>query len=129
MGKNGLGREKGSGFYLPEISAAERLSTVEWNLQRNFIGHDGTDYLEGMKTLCMPVMAIAAESDRTIAPPQGCQNYLAVFGSHRKRFVLEGPEYGHTSVMQSRAARSEIWPIVRAWLFDDDTGKEAYPPS
>jgi hypothetical protein len=28
MGKNELGREKGSGFYLPEISAAERLSTI-----------------------------------------------------------------------------------------------------
>jgi hypothetical protein len=28
MGKNELGREKGSGFYLPEISAAERLIAV-----------------------------------------------------------------------------------------------------
>ncbi|NBX54649.1 MAG: alpha/beta fold hydrolase [Betaproteobacteria bacterium] len=101
----------------------------QWNLNRHFIGHAGTDYLAAMSTLHMPVLAIAAKGDQRIAPPQGCQNYLTAFGSKVKRFVLAGPHFGHASVMQSRAARSEIWPIVRAWLFDDDQRKGAFQPS
>ena len=100
-----------------------------WNLQRNFVGRNGTDYLAAMNSLTMPVMALAGQGDKVIAPPSGCRHFLQAFGGHANQFKLLGPNFGHASLMSSRAARSEIWPVVLNWLTDSPGQKETLKPS
>ena len=100
-----------------------------WNLSGRFVGRTGLDYLAGMQGLRLPVMAVAGQGDRRIAPPAACQRFLQAFGGPANRFMLAGPGFGHASVLSSRASRSDIWPAVCAWLGDGDSTQEAAQPS
>lgn len=114
----GLGRLPGWLLGLgPQDESRHMLQPwFDWNLNRHFIGRDGLDYRRAMSGLGFPVLALAAEGDRLIAPPAGCHDFWRGFGGPANQFRLSGPRFGHASLMSSRAARSDIWPVVLGWL-------------
>lgn len=94
----------------------------DWNISERFIGRDGFDYLANMGLLKLPVLSVSGSADTLIAPPAACRRYLEAFGGGGNHSIECGLssgfslDYAHSNVMQSRAAMSEIWPMVVNWL-------------
>ena len=94
----------------------------DWNISERFMGEDGFDYLENMRLLTLPVLSLSGSADTLIAPPAACRKYLQSFGGGRNHSIECGrangfsADYAHASVLHSRAAMNEIWPIVFHWL-------------
>ena len=70
---------------------------------------------------------LAGEADEFIAPVSGCRTVFEALGGDRRRFVSCGPRtgfgkaYGHAGIISSRAAVTEIFPLVLNWM--DETGQ------
>jgi pimeloyl-ACP methyl ester carboxylesterase len=97
----------------------------DWNISQRFSGRDGFDYRAAMGRLTLPVLSLAGAADRLIAPPASCEQYLEGFGGSRKLAVVCGrstgfsTDYAHASVILSRSAMNEVWPIAAKWLAGD----------
>lgn len=94
----------------------------DWNISQSFSGRDGFDYWAGMRRLTMPVLSIAGAADKLIAPSASCKKFLEGFGGCRNQSMVCGlstgfsKDYSHASVILSRAAMNEVWPLVATWL-------------
>lgn len=101
-----------------------------WNLRRRFVGRDGFDYAALQPGLRLPVMAVAGQADRIVAPAEACRRFWQRFGGHEDgEFLLCGQStgyahaYGHASVMHSPYAAREVLPRVIAWLLEGETAQ------
>jgi predicted alpha/beta hydrolase len=97
---------------------------MDWNLRGRWVGDDGTDYAVAFRSLHTPLLFLAGAGDRRFAPPHAVRGLYDIVASERKRFVLAGREtgftrdYDHVDLVVSRAARTEIWPLMLDWLRD-----------
>lgn len=95
---------------------------MRWNLQRRWLGADGTDYFANLSRVTAPVLALAGGGDRLVAPAATCRGLLDACGGADHKFVRCGraegfaENYDHNRVLVSRGARAEVWPLIIAWL-------------
>ena len=62
-------------------------------------------------------LMIAGTADRFFAPPYAYEGLFKMIGSARKDFrVFEGLD--HVSIMVSKRARTEVWPLLLQFLND-----------
>jgi len=93
-----------------------------WNLNKNFTGKNGTYYLQKIIEIEIPILSICAESDKFIAPKQGCYQFLKSFKNNENKFVVCSKEngfkedYSHSRIILSRNASKEVWQICRDWI-------------
>lgn len=94
----------------------------DWNLEGRFIGADGFDYQNQMKNIQIPILSIFGGGDTFIAPPEGCQQFLAAFKNADTKALLCSKEngfledYNHSRLLHSRNASKEIYPFVLNWM-------------
>ena len=94
---------------------------MSWNLDGAWRMPGGGDYLVGLGSAELPVLAVAGGGDR-IAPPETVRDLAERFGSADRTVLVAGKEngfsddYGHAAVVVSRDARRELWPLLVDWL-------------
>jgi predicted alpha/beta hydrolase len=95
---------------------------MDWNLKGHWVGDDGTDYAAAFAALHTPLLVMAGAGDHRFAPPHAIEALYDLVGADTKEFVLAGRDsgfsrdYSHVDLIVSRAARTEIWPLMLAWL-------------
>ncbi|MEX2281590.1 MAG: alpha/beta fold hydrolase [Gemmatimonadota bacterium] len=95
---------------------------MDWQLTGHWLGDDGTDYGAALGSLDLPLFAITGSGDRFFAPPYACRGLYDLIGSPDKTFLQAGrgsgfaENFNHVSILVGRAARTEIWPKIVAWL-------------
>ncbi len=93
-----------------------------WNLNKNFIGENGFDYLKRMPKIKVPILSICAEGDSFIAPKEGCEKFLNAFGNEKNKLIFYSKEngnlenYNHSRILKSTSSKKEIWPVVENWI-------------
>jgi len=95
---------------------------MRWNLSGRWVGDDGTDYGDALRSLEPPSFVVAGAGDRVWAPPPACRGLYDLLGSPDKSFLFCGRrsgftrDFGHVDIITSRAARSEVWPLLTNWI-------------
>jgi predicted alpha/beta hydrolase len=95
---------------------------MAWNLEGRWIGDEGTDYVERLAALDLPILGMSGAGDTVFAPPDACQALVAMMGGDDRTYLLAGRETGfdedfdHAGLVVSRAARAQVWPRVLDWL-------------
>jgi predicted alpha/beta hydrolase len=93
-----------------------------WNISGEFKGNSGIDYKELMKKIDIPILSIYGAGDHFIAPPQGCEQFLAAFDNSRNKLFFcskangFAEDYNHSRILHSRNAKREIYPEVLHWM-------------
>lgn len=93
-----------------------------WNLNKNFVGDDGFDYLQKMSSIKVPILSFCAERDTFIAPKKGCEQFLNAFENDENKLIFLSKEngnlenYNHSRMIKSQNSKKEIWPIVENWI-------------
>jgi predicted alpha/beta hydrolase len=96
----------------------------DWNLNHNFVGGNGFDYLEKMNTIRIPILSICAKGNNFIAPKIGCEKFLRAFDNDKNKLLFFSKEngnledYNHSRILKSQNSKKEIWPIVGSWIND-----------
>lgn len=96
-----------------------------WNLNTNFIGAHGFDYLKRMHTVTVPILSICAKGDRFIAPKIGCEHFLKAFKNEANTLLYCSKDngyledYNHSRILKSQNSKKEIWPIVEHWISEN----------
>src|SRR5690606_14054006 len=106
----------------PEAAlAGVMIQCMDWNLARHWRGDDGTDYSRAIAALEVPLLVMAAAADRW-APPPACRALLDSVASTDRTWQLLARQtgfsrdFGHVDMLVGRAARAEVWPLIRKWL-------------
>jgi len=81
-----------------------------WNLNHNFIGENGCDFLSAMKNIDLSILFLSGEGDTIIAPEAGCRQFYEAFENQSNRWLhcaestgyLE--DYGHSRLLLSKNA-------------------------
>jgi pimeloyl-ACP methyl ester carboxylesterase len=95
---------------------------MSWQLAGRWTGDDGTDYEAGLRSLNLPLLAVAATADRFFAPPRACRVLFELIESPDKTLLMCGKattyadDFNHVSILIGRAARTQIWPKIVTWL-------------
>ena len=95
---------------------------MDWNLRGAWGTPGGGDYLARLPAVTVPVLAVAGQGDRMLAPPHAVRDLLERFGSDDRTLLVFGEslgsrrDYRHASLVIGRDARAEIWPRVVEWL-------------
>jgi pimeloyl-ACP methyl ester carboxylesterase len=95
---------------------------MTWNIDGTWTGDDGMDYGARFERLSLPALIIAATGDKLWAPPSACRALFTMLGSRDKTFLQcgtgtgFGADFDHVSVIVSREAQAEIWPLIRNWV-------------
>ncbi|MDT0295029.1 alpha/beta hydrolase [Mesonia ostreae] len=93
-----------------------------WNLNRNFLGEDGFNYLEKMPSITIPILSNCAKGDNFIAPKKGCEDFLDAFKNKENRLYYCSKEngsledYNHSRITLSRNSVKELSPLVLDWI-------------
>lgn len=93
-----------------------------WNWTRRWLGQDGFDYLEALQRVEVPTLLMAGAGDDFIAPPAGCERLFKTLGATDKTYLVCGTatgyseDFNHARLIASRAARRELYPVIRDWL-------------
>lgn len=113
-GQFGVGSEPESGHLMRQW--------CRWNLNGEYLGSDGFEYLPALGALTFPLLCLIAGGDHFIAPRAGCESFANAFGSSDHTIQICGREQGftedyeHGRILASTPARSEIWPLVADWV-------------
>ncbi|MCY1407439.1 Alpha/beta hydrolase family protein [compost metagenome] len=97
------------------------LEALRWHRLFGRFGDREKDWWTGLAECRVPVLAVAATGDFQ-DPPWHCRQLLEQFGSEVREFLCLGrregfsEDFGHTEMLISKAAQSEVWPLVRHWL-------------
>lgn len=95
---------------------------MTWNVNERWVGDDGTDYYAAFPRISVPAFIIAANGDWMWAPPPSCRALFDALGSSDKTYLLCGKstgfdaDYTHVDIIAGKAARTEIWPVIRNWV-------------
>ncbi|SDG99906.1 Lysophospholipase, alpha-beta hydrolase superfamily [Pseudomonas flavescens] len=79
------------------------------------------DWWAGLREVTVPVLGVAGAGDRQ-DPAWACRALYRQFASARGEFVVLGREqgftedYGHVEMLVSKAAQTEVWPLLLRWL-------------
>lgn len=121
-----IGRRKwlaASGMVGPERESARLMRQwCDWNLHRKFVGHDGTDYLDRLAQIRIPVLALAGSGDRVIAPWRGCEALARAFGGPDVEFLLcsmaagFAEDYSHSRLLMAGNAQSDVFLRIAQWI-------------
>jgi alpha-beta hydrolase superfamily lysophospholipase len=82
-------------------------------------------YLEGLPRATTPVLSLAGDRDAQ-CPPEAARSTLEALGSARREHKTFGTahghadHYGHFDLLVGRRAKTEVWPVVDAWLDEHD---------
>ncbi len=93
-----------------------------WNLSKRFAGQFSDDYQQAMKSIDIPVYAVASEADTFIAPSKSCLIFMEQFSNPDNAYHCFSlnhnnlENYGHSRVIYSRNAIKEIFPTVISWI-------------
>jgi pimeloyl-ACP methyl ester carboxylesterase len=93
-----------------------------WNLQGVWRRPEGGDYLSGLASVDVPLLAVGGAGDAVLAPPRAVRDLARRFGSADATVVIAGRRTGfeidfdHAGLVVSRSARTEVWPVVIEWL-------------
>jgi len=94
----------------------------DWNINKQFKGADGFNYMPNMQSIKSPILSICAKGDSFIAPKEGCAAFLTAFENPTNKLlycsVKDGflEDYDHGRIMLSRNAAKELWPVVKEWI-------------
>lgn len=75
----------------------------------------------GLARARLPLLVVAGAADRQ-DPPWACEQLFQRFGSEHGQFLVLGQaqgfsqDFGHVDMLVSKAAQSEVWPLVQRWL-------------
>lgn len=95
---------------------------MRWNVSGRWRGRSGEDYLDALHGCTTPVLAVAGDGDRLLAPPHSVRDLLSRFGSTDATLMVAGRGHGyskdfdHSGLVIGSAAKTEIWPRVIAWI-------------
>lgn len=95
---------------------------MTWNLDGAWRGADGTDYVERLGAVDVPLLALAGAGDRLQSPPAASRALAELVGSADRTIEVCGrhtgyaEDFDHAGIVVSRAARDGVWPRVLAWL-------------
>ena len=98
----------------------------DWNLSKNFIGTNGSDYKPKLSEIRIPILSIAGGGDRFIAPYEGCLEFIDSFENAANQIILCSRDngfrenYNHARLIHSRNAVKEIYPLVLDWITKDN---------
>ena len=98
----------------------------DWNLGKHFKGANDFDYLPRMKKVTVPIISVAAEGDKQIAPEVGCRSFLAAFENPKNKLLFCAKangnleDYDHGRILLSRNAAKEIYPQILDWFEVND---------
>jgi predicted alpha/beta hydrolase len=93
-----------------------------WNLQKNFKGDSPIDYLDQMKIIKIPILSICGEADKFLSPKEGVLDFINAFSNEKNNFIncsiSKGfmEDYNHSSIIYSKNASTEVWPIIKDWI-------------
>ncbi len=125
----GLARARGrfEPRWLGARGEAEPLSYVrqyaQLCLSDRFVGEDGSDYLQALRCVELPVLSVASEGDRILAPPAAVERFTAELerATLDRRVIrageLDGPAPNHMTLVTSAHCRP-LWQEVADWLLD-----------
>lgn len=94
----------------------------DWNLNHNFKGENGFDYLKKMPNIHIPILSICAKGDNFIAPKKGCEEFLNAFKNDENKLYFCSKEngnledYNHSRIILSRNSVKELSPLVLNWI-------------
>ena len=114
-----IGGEENESYYLMK-------QWFDWNLTREFKGKSGVNYKEKMKKISVPILSIYGAGDTFIAPPTGCQQFLAAFENPHNKSLLcakangYSENYNHSRILHSKNASREIYPTVLEWIIQNE---------
>jgi predicted alpha/beta hydrolase len=95
---------------------------MTWHLQKCWTGSDGTDYAAALPRVTTPLLFLAGAGDHRYAPPRATRALHDLATAAPREWVLAGrdtgfsTDYDHVSLIVSRAARSETWPLMLDWI-------------
>jgi len=93
-----------------------------WNLSKQFAGQFSEDYQTVMRSIHIPIYAVASEADKFIAPKKACLIFMRQFSNSDNMYHCFSvkhnnlEDYGHARVIYSRNAVKEIFPTVMYWI-------------
>jgi poly(3-hydroxyalkanoate) synthetase len=91
-------------------------------LQKNFKGDSPIDYLDQMKIIKIPILSICGEADKFLSPKEGVLDFINAFSNEKNNFIncsiSKGfmEDYNHSSIIYSKNASTEVWPIIKDWI-------------
>ena len=98
-----------------------------WNLNKNFIGENGFNYLDKMNEIKVPILSICAKGDHFIAPKVGCEKFLNAFEHNTNKLLYISIEngnledYNHSRILKSKNSKKELYPKVEQWISERKT--------
>jgi pimeloyl-ACP methyl ester carboxylesterase len=102
------------------------LESMRWYGLFGRFGDADKDWWAGLADVKLPVLAVSATGDHQ-DPAWACQKLFDQVGSEHKQFITLGREqgfgdnFGHVEMLVSKAAQTEVWPLVARWLTDQRT--------
>ncbi|SDH78970.1 alpha/beta fold hydrolase [Pseudomonas panipatensis] len=97
------------------------LEALRWYGLFGRFGERDNDWWAGLAKVTLPVLAVSAEGDHQ-DPPWACRKLFEQFSSERGAYLCLGrragfsEQFGHVEMLVSKAAQSEVWPLVLHWL-------------
>lgn len=79
------------------------------------------DWWSGLATVQVPLLAVAGSGDQQ-DPEWACRQLFEQFGSPQRAFLCLGrsqgfsEDFGHIEMLVSKAAQTEVWPLLGRWL-------------
>ncbi|KPX29734.1 Esterase/lipase/thioesterase family protein [Pseudomonas coronafaciens pv. oryzae] len=98
------------------------LESLRWHGLLGRFGERDNNWWEGLKSLQVPVLAVAAAGDLQ-DPVWACRTLFdQIGGGQLKQFLCLGREHGfsedfdHVQMLISKTAQQQVWPRVIEWL-------------
>ena len=98
------------------------LESLRWHGLFGRFGVKERDWWAGLAEVDVPALAVAGAGDFQ-DPVWACRKLYEQLGGARKQFLRLGPEqgfeaFGHVDMLVSKAAQTQVWPLVAGWLKD-----------
>ncbi|HGM5582001.1 TPA: alpha/beta fold hydrolase [Pseudomonas putida] len=98
------------------------LESLRWHGLFGRFGVKDRDWWAGLAQVEVPLLAVAGAADFQ-DPVWACRKLFEQWGDGRKQFLRLGREegfeaFGHVDMLVSKAAQTQVWPLVARWLSD-----------
>lgn len=98
------------------------LESLRWHGLFGRFGVKDRDWWAGLAQMGVPLLAVAGAADFQ-DPAWACRKLFEQWGDERKQFLRLGREegfeaFGHVDMLVSKAAQTQVWPLVARWLSD-----------
>lgn len=96
--------------------------SLRWNGLFGRFGDKEKDWWAGLAEVEVPLLAVAGAGDFQ-DPVWACRKLFEQFGGDARQFLRLGREegfeaFGHVDMLVSKAAQTQVWPLVERWLRD-----------